>query len=68
MLKRHLFPLTLEEPLQGVDTSRVAVLQVTGVVNAPTQVGSTLQDHFACRAYVVDGSLLHTSALFEHSH
>lgn len=65
---RDLFPLTLEEPLKGVDTSRIAVLPVTGVANAPTEVGSTLQDHFECRAYFVDGSLVHTLALFEHGH
>lgn len=65
---RDMFPLTLEEPLKGVDTSRITVLNVSGVVNAPTEVGTTLRDHFDCRAYFVDGSLAHTLVLFEHSH
>jgi hypothetical protein len=62
------FPLTLEEPLKGVDQSRITVLNVSGVVNAPTEVGTTLKDHFDCRAYFVDGSLVHTLVLFEHEH
>lgn len=61
-------PLTLDEPLKGIDTARITVLNVSGVVNAPTEVGSTLQDHFDCRAYFVDGSLVHTLVLFEHQH
>ncbi|GAA2777805.1 MULTISPECIES: hypothetical protein [Mycolicibacterium] len=65
---RDQFSLTLEEPLKGVDKSRITVLNVSGVVNAPTEVGSTLQDHFDCRAYFVDGSLVHTLVLFEHDH
>lgn len=65
---KDLFPLTLDEPLKGVDTSRISVLNVSGVVNAPTEVGSTLQDHFDCRAYFVDGTLAHTVVLFDHSH
>ncbi|QYL18576.1 hypothetical protein K0O64_08810 [Mycolicibacterium pallens] len=65
---RDQFPLTLDEPLKGIDTARITVLNVSGVVNAPTEVGSTLQDHFDCRAYFVDGSLVHTLVLFEHEH
>ncbi|EHB55259.1 hypothetical protein MycrhDRAFT_2453 [Mycolicibacterium rhodesiae JS60] len=65
---RDQFSLTLEEPLKGVDKSRITVLNVSGVVNAPTEVGTTLQDHFDCRAYFVDGSLVHTLVLFEHAH
>jgi hypothetical protein len=65
---KDLFPLTLEEPLKGVDTARISVLNVSGVVNAPTEVGSTLQDHFDCRAYFVDGTLAHTLVLFDHDH
>lgn len=65
---RDLFSLTLEEPLKNVDRSRITVLNVSGVINAPTEVGSTLQDHFDCRAYFVDGSLAHTLVLFEHAH
>ncbi|MCV7346037.1 hypothetical protein [Mycolicibacterium rhodesiae] len=65
---KDLFPLTLEEPLKGIDISRITVLNVSGVVNAPTEVGSTLEDHFDCRAYFVDGKLAHTMVLFDHSH
>jgi hypothetical protein len=65
---RDQFPLTLEEPLKGVDQSRITILNVSGVVNAPTEVGTTLEDHFDCRAYFVDGSLAHTLVLFEHEH
>lgn len=65
---KDLFSLTLEEPLKGVDTSRITVLNVSGVVNAPSEIGSTLQDHFDCRAYFVDATLVHTLVLFEHGH
>ena len=65
---RDLFPITLEEPLKGVDATRITVLNVSGVVNAQTEVGSTIQDHFNCRAYFVDGSLEHTLVVFEESH
>ncbi|MBB3600879.1 hypothetical protein FHT40_000512 [Mycolicibacterium sp. BK556] len=62
------FSLTLEAPLKDVDKSRITVLNVSGVVNAPSEVGTTLSDHFDCRAYFVDGSLVHTLVLFEHEH
>lgn len=65
---RDLFSLTLEEPLKDVDESRITVLNVSGVISTPTEVGSTLSDHFDCRAYFVDGSLVHTLVLFEHAH
>jgi hypothetical protein len=65
---RDLFSLTLEEPLKGVDTSRITVLDVTGVVNSLNEFGSTIQDHFDCRAYFVDGALAHTLVLFDHPH
>ena len=65
---RDLFSLTLEEPLKGVDTSRITVLDVTGVVNSRNEFGSEIQDHFDCRAYFVDGSLAHTLVLFDHPH
>lgn len=65
---RDLFSLTLEEPLKGVDVSRITVLDVTGVVNSLNEFGSTIQDHFDCRAYFVDGSLAHTLVLFDHPH
>lgn len=62
------FPLTLDEPLKGVDVARISVLNVSGLVNAGTESGSTIQDHFDCRAYFVDGSLAHTLVLFDHAH
>jgi hypothetical protein len=65
---RDLFPVTLEEPLKGVDTSRITVLNVSGVVNAQTEVESTIQDHFTCRAYFVDGALAHTLVVFDEKH
>jgi len=65
---RDLFSLTLEEPLKDVDPERVTVLDVTGVVNSRNELGSTIQDHFDCRAYFVDGSLAHTLVLFDHPH
>ncbi|MCX2929101.1 hypothetical protein ORI20_02360 [Mycobacterium sp. CVI_P3] len=65
---RDLFPLTLDEPLKGVERSRITVLNVSGVVNSPNEVGSVIRDHFDCRAYFVDGSLAHTLVLFDHGH
>ena len=65
---KDLFPLTLEEPLKGVDTSRITVLNVSGVVNVPNEIGSTIEDHFDCRAYFLDGTLAHTLVLFDHGH
>ena len=63
-----LFSLTTSEPLKGVDNARITVLNVSGVVNAQTEVGSTIQDPFDCRAYFVDGSLAHTLVVFDHAH
>lgn len=65
---KDLFSLTLEKPLQGVDPTRITVLNVSGVVNAPTEVGSTLQDQFDCRAYFVDDALAHALVLMGHEH
>ena len=56
------------EPLRGIDISRITVQNVSGVVNAPSEVGSTIQDHFDCRAYFVDGALAHTLVVFDHGH
>ena len=63
-----LFSLTTSEPLKGVDKVRITVLNVSGVVNAQSEVGSTIQDRFDCRAYFVDGSLAHTLVVFDHAH
>ncbi len=65
---KDLFSLTLEEPLKGVDVSRITVLNVSGLVNAPSEVGSIIQDHFYCRVYFVDATLAHTLVLFDHGH
>jgi hypothetical protein len=60
--------LAASEPLTGINTARITVLNVSGVVNAPSEVGSTIQDHFDCRAYFVDGALVHTLVIFDHGH
>jgi hypothetical protein len=65
---RDLFPLTLDEPLKGVDATRITVLNVSGVANSRNAFGSTIQDHFDCRGYFVDGSLVHTLVVFDHAH
>jgi hypothetical protein len=65
---RDLFPLTLNAPLKGIDHSRITVWNVTGVVNAQSEVGSTIHDPFICRAYFVDGSLADTLVVFDHDH
>jgi len=57
---RDYFPVTVDDPLKGVDVSRITVLNVSGVVDAPTAVGSTIRDRFDCRAYLVDGALADT--------
>lgn len=65
---RDFSSLTASEALKGVDTSRITVLNVSGVANAPSEVGTTIQDHFDCRAYFVDGALTHTLVVFDHGH
>jgi len=65
---RDFSSLNTSEPLKGVDVSRITVLNVAGVANAPSEVGSTIQDHFDCRAYFVDGALAHTLVVFDHGH
>lgn len=65
---RDLFPLTINEALKGVDHSRITVWSVTGLVDAPTEVGSMIHDPFTCRAYFVDGTLVDTLVLFDHDH
>ena len=56
------------EPLRGIDASRITVLNVSGVVNAPSEIGTTIADHFDCRAYFVDGAITHTLVVFDHAH
>jgi hypothetical protein len=65
---RDLFSLTLNEPLKGIDTSRITVWEVSGVVDVRSEVGTTMHDPFICRAYFVDGNLADTLVLFEHDH
>lgn len=65
---RDLFSLTLNEPLKGVDTSRITVWEVSGVVDVQSEVGTAMHDPFICRAYFVDGNLADTLVLFEHDH
>jgi len=64
---KDLFSL-LDEPLKGVDHSRITVWNVSGVVDAPNAFGAVLHDPFSCRAYFVDGNLVHTLVLFDHDH
>jgi hypothetical protein len=65
---RDFSSLTASEPLKAIDASRISVLNVSGVANAPSEVGTTIQDHFDCRAYFVDGALAHTLVVFDHAH
>jgi hypothetical protein len=65
---RDLFSLMLNEPLKGVDHSRITVWEVSGVVDAQSEVGTTNHDPFTCRAYFVDDDLADTLVLFDHDH
>ena len=60
--------LAASDPLKGIDISRITVLNISGVVNAPSEVGTTITDPFDCRAYFVDGTLAHTLVVFDHGH
>jgi hypothetical protein len=65
---KDLFSL-LDDPLTGVDHSRITVLNVSGVVNVNGDAfGATMHDPFSCRAYLIDGNLAHTLVLFDHDH
>lgn len=63
-----LFSLVSGGPLLGVEHSRISVRSVEGVVEVPSEVGSTLRDPFTCRAYFVDGGLADTLVVFDHDH
>ena len=65
---RDFSSLNASEPLKGIAASRISVLNVSGVANAPSEVGTTIQDHFDCRAYFVDGAPSHTLVVFDHAH
>jgi hypothetical protein len=64
---KDLFSL-LEDPLKGVDHSRIAVSNVSGVVDAQNAFGTTIHDPFSCRAYFIDDNLVYTLVLFDHDH
>lgn len=65
---RDFSPLNTSESLKGIDVSHITVLNVSGVANAPSEVGSTIRDHFDCRAYFVDNRLVDTLVVFDHGH
>lgn len=65
---RDFSSLNASEPLKGIDRTRITVLNVSGVANTASEVGSTIKDHFDCRAYFVDGALTHTLVVFDHAH
>lgn len=65
---RDFSSLKASEPLKNVDRARITVINVAGVANAPSEVGTTIEDHFDCRAYFVDGTLAHTLVVFDHGH
>ena len=65
---RDFSSMNAAEPLRGIDASRITVLNVSGVVNAPSEIGTTIADHFDCRAYFVDGAITHTLVVFDHAH
>lgn len=65
---RDFSPLNTGDRLKGVETSRITVLNVSGMSNSPSEVGSTLRDHFDCRAYFVGGDLVDTLVVFDHDH
>ena len=65
---KDLFSL-LDDPLKGVDHSRITVLNVSGVVDVTGDAfGATIHDPFSCRAYFIDGNLANTLVLFDHDH
>jgi hypothetical protein len=65
---KDLFSL-LDDPLKGVDHSRIAILNVSGFVDVNGDAfGASIHDPFSCRAYFIDGNLAHTLVLFDHDH
>ncbi|MCV7360889.1 hypothetical protein H7K19_04915 [Mycolicibacterium neworleansense] len=65
---RDMFALTTNEPLKGIDPARITVWNVSGMVQAQTEVGSVIHDPFTCRAYFVDGNLADTLVVFDREH
>lgn len=64
---RDMFAL-MGPSLQSIDHSRITVWNVSGVVDASTEVGSTIHDAFTCRAYFVDGVVVDTLVVFDREH
>lgn len=64
---RDLFPL-LDDPLKGVDRSRVTVWNVSGIADAQNAFGTMIHDRFSCRAYFIDADLATTLVVFDHEH
>ena len=64
---KDLFSL-LDDPLKGVDHSRINVWNVVGVAESQNAYGDAMQTPFECRAYFVDGNLAHTLVLLDHHH
>ncbi|MDX1884452.1 hypothetical protein [Mycolicibacterium sp. 120270] len=64
---RDLFSL-LDPPLKGTDQSRIEVWNVAGIVLSKNDYGSTTRTPFTCRAYFLDGDLVHTLVLLDHHH
>jgi hypothetical protein len=65
---QDMFPLMMDEPLKGVDHSRITVWNVSGTIDAKAEAGGTIHDPFTCRAYFVDGNRVDTLVLFDHAH
>ncbi|MGX9672485.1 hypothetical protein [Mycobacterium sp. HM-7] len=65
---QDMFALMTDEPLKGMDHSRITVWNVSGTVDAQAEAGGTIHDPFTCRAYFVDGNLADTLVLFDHAH
>ncbi len=63
---KDLFSLTLNDPLKGIDHSRITVWMVDGDVEAQTESGSVIHQGFECRAYFVDGNIADTLVLLDH--
>lgn len=58
-----------EDPLKGVNHSRITVLNISGVVNIDGDAfGNAMRDPFSCRAYFIDNNLVHILVAFDHEH
>jgi hypothetical protein len=64
---QDLFSL-LDDPLKGIDRSRITVWNVSGVAESQNAFGSTIHDRFTCRAYFIDDDFADTLVVFDHDH